>query len=265
MCCGCEAWRKEVEPCRSLPAVAPATVYLIDMDLRRTMSDEEAVKLRRGWIRAILLRHVGDDPGLGYCQGMTLVAATFAAASGSPREAYARFRAFTGRLRSLWLPGFPLLRSAMTQFEDVAQAQSWFKHLRAHGVDTSMYLPQALLTFFGMWLPVPTLLECLGLLERSNILGLVAMAVAVLDSAADRLLRLETMDELLFELQRLKDAAPEPGRLMEGANAALKAAEQATHAQQPVVALKSTSVESFWDEDWTSRTWRELLAWMQST
>eukprot|EP00445_Apocalathium_hangoei_P063958 CAMPEP_0204111004 /NCGR_PEP_ID=MMETSP0361-20130328/2211_1 /ASSEMBLY_ACC=CAM_ASM_000343 /TAXON_ID=268821 /ORGANISM="Scrippsiella Hangoei, Strain SHTV-5" /LENGTH=489 /DNA_ID=CAMNT_0051060997 /DNA_START=8 /DNA_END=1475 /DNA_ORIENTATION=+ len=207
-------------------SVDAATVQLIDMDLHRTLSDNVLVRSRQGWIRSMLLRHVATDPELGYCQGMTLVAAIFAAASSNGSEAYSRFEAFTGGVRSLWMPGFPLLKTAMKQFETVAQAQGWYKHLLAHGIDTSMYLPQALLTLFGSWLSLPTLLECLGLLENSGMTGMVAMAVTVLDLAGERLLKQSSMEDLLFELQSLRAcAAPEPHALIAGASRALPRVE----------------------------------------
>ena len=58
---------------------------------------------------------MAEDPELGYCQGMNLVAALFAVAAQSQSEAYMRFRAFLGRLRGLWQPGGARFRA--TQLE----------------------------------------------------------------------------------------------------------------------------------------------------
>mmetsp|Transcript_30566 Transcript_30566/g.65869 ORF Transcript_30566/g.65869 Transcript_30566/m.65869 type:complete len:588 (+) Transcript_30566:148-1911(+) len=183
-------------------------VQLIDLDLGRTFTGDAVVLQRRGWIRTMLLHHVSSDPALGYCQGMTLVAAIFAAASHSESEAYGRFSAFLCQFRSLWLPGFPLLRSAAQHFEQIVESKAWHKHFERHGIDTSMYLPQALLTLFGCWLPLSTILECLELLETRQLAGLVAMAVAVLDLASARLLAHRTLEELMCELQALKNSPP---------------------------------------------------------
>jgi len=244
-------------------SVDAATVQLIDMDLHRTLSDNVLVRSRQGWIRSMLLRHVATDPELGYCQGMTLVAAIFAAASSNGSEAYSRFEAFTGGVRSLWMPGFPLLKAAMKQFETVAQAQGWYKHLLAHGIDTSMYLPQALLTLFGSWLSLPTLLECLGLLENSGMTGMVAMAVTVLDLAGERLLKQSSMEDLLFELQSLRAcAAPEPHALIAGASRALPRVEAIQAGLRPRSSKLPTPMpKRARSEHGKDRTMQEWVMW----
>lgn len=244
------------------------SVELIDMDLCRSFQDDEALITdeRRGWIRSMLVRHAASDPCLGYCQGMTLVAGIFAADSKDEDEAYARFKAFMGDVRSLWLPGFPLLQSAMEQFETAAQARGWYKHLQAHGVDTNMYLPQGFLTLFGSWLPLSTLVTCLSILEKGCMTGMVAMAVSVMDLASGRLLSKRSMDDLLYELQALKFRPPEPQALVARLCRAIPRVKATAAGLRPVRRRRrrAPSQEPVADDD-SERTLVEWVQWAFTT
>eukprot|EP00435_Cladocopium_sp_Y103_P065386 s664_g27.t1 len=78
----------------------------LELDLPRTAGTDVALHGCIGRVRKMILQHLEDDPELGYCQGMTLVAAVFAAAHNDGEvEAYRRFAAFVQRVRGLWLPG----------------------------------------------------------------------------------------------------------------------------------------------------------------
>lgn len=244
--------------------VDAASMELIELDLCRTFNDDALItEERRGWIRSMLRRHAASDPGLGYCQGMTLVAGVFAAASGDESEAYARFKSFMSRLRSLWLPGFPLLQAAVEQFEGASQARRWFKHLQTHGVDTTMYLPQALLTLFGSWLPLETLLSCINILESSCMTGMVAMAVAVMDLASARLLSKRSMDELLFELQALKGRPPEPQALVDSLHRAMPRVKATAAGARPKRRRRAATAAL--EEASSDRTLLEWVRWVFTT
>eukprot|EP00928_Gymnodinium_smaydae_P019947 TRINITY_DN17690_c0_g2_i1.p1 TRINITY_DN17690_c0_g2~~TRINITY_DN17690_c0_g2_i1.p1 ORF type:complete len:451 (+),score=37.66 TRINITY_DN17690_c0_g2_i1:84-1355(+) len=186
----------------------------IDLDLPRTVADDPLVQARVGRIRALLLQHVAEDPELGYCQGMSLVAAVFATGSLTQGEAYSRFRAFTLRVRGLWLPGFPLLEAGTAHFETLAQNEKWYRHMCAHSVDTSMYMPQALLTMFAMWLPLATLLSCVQLLEHHGFSGMLAMALAIAGHCGEVLCHRRSFEDLLFVLKDLKAWAPNQHELL---------------------------------------------------
>jgi len=163
----------------------------------------------------MLLRFLADDPQLGYCQGLNLVAAVFAVASQSQTEAYRRFREFVRSVRGLWLPGFPLLEDGAAQFNTVAQERSWFKHFNACDVEVTMFLPQALMTLFTMWLPFETVVQHVKLPEREGLCGMIAMTVAVLDHVSAQLQEQRNMEGILKFLQQLQDVAPCPGVLEE--------------------------------------------------
>eukprot|EP00927_Polykrikos_kofoidii_P068313 TRINITY_DN63681_c0_g1_i1.p1 TRINITY_DN63681_c0_g1~~TRINITY_DN63681_c0_g1_i1.p1 ORF type:complete len:817 (-),score=131.37 TRINITY_DN63681_c0_g1_i1:36-2486(-) len=179
-------------------------VRQMELDLPRTHPDNERVVARLGMVHAMLVQHIAEDPEIGYCQGLNSVAAVFAVAAAGKDEAYARFRAFTRQMRSLWLPGLPLVKEGSDKFVALAGSRPWFEHLEKHGVDPTMYLPQAWLPLFASWLPVPTLIRCLGLLERNGFVGVMALTLAVLDALADELLERPKMSALLGLLADLR-------------------------------------------------------------
>eukprot|EP00933_Yihiella_yeosuensis_P044581 TRINITY_DN39840_c0_g1_i1.p1 TRINITY_DN39840_c0_g1~~TRINITY_DN39840_c0_g1_i1.p1 ORF type:complete len:322 (+),score=53.98 TRINITY_DN39840_c0_g1_i1:78-968(+) len=183
------------------------------MDLPRTAGKEPMLQASIGRIRALVLRHMAEDPELGYCQGLTFVAAAFAAASGSQIEAYSRFKAFLQRVRGLWLPGFPLLEKASSTLEVLAVQRPWYKHLTNHEVSMGMFLPQAMLTMFVSWLPLETLLQCISLLELNGLSGMLALTLAVLDHAESKLLEQQTFEDLMKVLKKMKKTLPPPAAL----------------------------------------------------
>eukprot|EP00449_Zooxanthella_nutricula_P020284 CAMPEP_0198546892 /NCGR_PEP_ID=MMETSP1462-20131121/67258_1 /TAXON_ID=1333877 /ORGANISM="Brandtodinium nutriculum, Strain RCC3387" /LENGTH=333 /DNA_ID=CAMNT_0044277355 /DNA_START=72 /DNA_END=1073 /DNA_ORIENTATION=+ len=239
-------------------SVDSLSAEMIGLDLARTDEGDDLAPEHRGWTRAMLLRYAADDPAVGYCQGLTFVASAYASASVDQHQAYHRLRSFLGQMRGLWLPGFPLLEEATARFEVAVKQRGWFQHLGAHEIDTSMYLPQGFLTLFGLWLPRSTVVRCLSFLELHGLLGFVAIAVAVLDSAEHRLLRLHSMEELLFALRGIPRFAPGPDELLPAARRALIAAGRA----------RASSLDRLprpqgppWNEDWSQRSWRDWVAW----
>jgi len=115
--------------------VAEDAIKEMDLDLPRACLLGPSVCTLSGRIRALLLRHLAEDPELGYCQGMHLVAAVFSKASSSQDEAYMRFHRFMGRARGLWAPGFPLLRVGAAQLEVVAKKRPWYAHLLENSIE----------------------------------------------------------------------------------------------------------------------------------
>jgi len=189
--------------------VVEGAVELLDQDLPRTAGLlGPHVTAHVGRIRALLLRLLAEDPELGYCQGLHLVAAVFSKAIGSQADAYGRFHSFVQRVRGLWLPGFPLLQVGSNQFSCAVRERPWYRHLHDHCVEPSMFLPQALLTMFTLWLPLETIVECLPFPERLGLSAMVAMTVAVLDHAAERILKEKRFEGILGVLQALPDCPP---------------------------------------------------------
>jgi len=185
-------------------------VAQMDQDLPRTATAETLVGTHKGHIRAMLLRLAADDPALGYCQGLNFVAAAFAAAAVNRTEAYLRFHTFVNRVRGLWLPGFPLLHVGEARFVSVAKDRLWYQHFETHNVEPSMFLPQALLTMFSLWLPLPTVVKCLPLPEDMGLEAMIAITLVVLEHAQERLLRQRSLEGILKVLHELPSFAPNP-------------------------------------------------------
>lgn len=208
----------------------------LELDLPRTAGTDVALHGCIGRVRTMILQHLEDDPELGYCQGMTLVAAVFAAAHNDAEvEAYRRFAAFVQRVRGLWLPGFPLLQPSIASFEALAKGRPWFMHLVRYGVQTEMFLPQALLSMLVTWLPLRSLLHCLQFLE-CGLKSLLSLALALLDSQESQLLQQQSFEELMDTIQGLKNCKVCPNRLLETAEAQAKAVDLASFPESASVA-----------------------------
>jgi hypothetical protein len=215
--------------------VSKEAIDQIDRDLPRTGRDP-LVQSNLGRIRALLLRHVAEDPELGYCQGMNYVAAAFAVVAESQEEAYNRFYLFTRRLRNLWMPGtfsaFGCFETGMQQFKMLAQDRAWYRHLVSLDVQASMYLPQAWLTIFVKWLPLEAFKTCLSFLERHGFVGLLATTLVVLDGVEAQLLNQTCMDDALRVLGKLKEIAPTPQVLYDRAKTQLSKVQVALDKMQ---------------------------------
>eukprot|EP00930_Biecheleria_cincta_P005980 TRINITY_DN106955_c0_g1_i1.p1 TRINITY_DN106955_c0_g1~~TRINITY_DN106955_c0_g1_i1.p1 ORF type:complete len:592 (-),score=78.72 TRINITY_DN106955_c0_g1_i1:57-1832(-) len=177
----------------------------VDLDVPSEYSGSQVLDGRLRRVRSLCIRQAAHDPDLGYCQGMHLVAAVFVAASDSHGEAYWRFHAFLSSVRSLWLPGFPLLEQGVSHFETIAQQRPWYKHMCAHQVQPSMYLPQAWLGLFTAWLELTTLVECMQLLEGNGLLGILCVTLAVLDHLNALLLQQNDQKSIMEVLVNAKD------------------------------------------------------------
>merc|ERR1719343_1279829 len=178
----------------------------IQLDLPRTLPENEEVAGRLDVIGEMLRRYCVDDAELGYVQGMNVVAAVFAISSRDDAEACARFTTFMRRVRGLWLPGFPLFRAGSRHFQLLAESRHWFQHMKLH-IDVDMYLPQAWMAFFATWIPTSTLVHCLGTLEGHGFPGMLALTLAVLDFAEPTLMRQTNMEGLLTVFQNLSEGS----------------------------------------------------------
>jgi len=180
----------------------------VDLDCPLESSDSPTVRCRIARIRTMLLRQAAIDPSLGYCQGMHLVAAMFAATSGNLGEAYWRFHAFVGGVRGLWLPGLPLVAQGTALFEALVAGTRWRQHLRAHGVEPAGFLPQAWVTLFTTWLPRADLAENVECLEGRGFAGVLAMTVAIFEHVGDSLCDMNCQEDILRVMKDIHKHAP---------------------------------------------------------
>lgn len=209
-------------------------INLIDLDIPRTACGDPLVGRRLGTIRALLLRHVAEDRELSYCQGMSFVAAIFAVASDNQEGAYQRFSAFMRSARGLWLPGFPLLKEATVFFQAAAKQRRWFQHLQSQGIDMGMYLPQALLSMLGLWLPLNTILQCIDIIEQEVLAAMIALTVVILDSVETRLCHQSDFGGILMFIKELKEFAPEPAPLRTGVQEMLPHVKDSIQRSNPL-------------------------------
>lgn len=208
----------------SIRPIDAEAVQQMELDLPRTHPDDLRVTARLGMVRAMMVRHIVEDPEIGYCQGLNCVAAVFAVAAGAQEEAYTRFRAFTQRVRRLWLPGLPLFKEGVVQFTALAETRAWYKHLQTKAVDPSMYLPQAWMPLFALWLPLSVLVESLELMEQEGFAGLMSITLATLDHTALDILEQQKLNGLMATLGDLREHAPCAGDLLTAAYRWLPAA-----------------------------------------
>jgi len=213
---------------------------LLDLDMPDASSEDSVVQGRVETIRTTLMRHAAQDPELGYCQGMHLVAALFVAVSVTQPEAYWRFNAFVGGIRGLWLPGFPLLEVGAARFKDLAEHRPWFQHLRDNLVEPDMYLPRAWLSVFAAWLPLHYLVECGEILEAHGLAGILAMTLAMCDCISPHLLERQGLEEIVQVFKRINEHAPSASTLIQATRKwlptvlALLAKEYARIVAQPL-------------------------------
>lgn len=217
-------------------AVSLRTIEQIDLDIPRTACGDAELESCLGIARALLLRQAAEDPELGYCQGMNMVAVLFAVASQTQAEAFFRFHAFIQSLRGLWEEGFPLLQQGICTFETLATDRPWFQHLKRNGVEPEMYLPGAWLGLFSCWLPLATRVLLLRSLEEGHLESMLALSLAILDHIGSLLLEQgDDMDDLLELLHSIKEKPPHPAALL-----------TARDAWFPKVSATKARRSSFW-------------------
>jgi len=201
----------------------------------------------------MLVRHLADDPELGYCQGLHNVAAIFAIADSSPQRAYRRFASLVENMRGFWLPGFPLLWTEAERLQSFAKNRPWFKHFRKLGVEPSMYLPQAWLTLFAAWLPLSTIVDCLPLLETGGSTAMLALTIQVLDDAERDILNHRDSENVLLALRSLQSIAPCSAKLLVSVSRLLARLLQAPHipgqilVEQPLEQPVACTIPDVWD------------------
>lgn len=189
----------------------------IRKDLPRTFPDQPAVQARKMVIEAMLAEHAVFDPELGYCQGMSFVAAVVAAQLADSAAASLFFRRLVDGLRGLWLPGFPLLVAGMAACE--ALQRRWLpdlhEHLQGHGATYDMFLPEAWLTLFSRWLPFSALYSVFVFIEAEGLAGLLCLTVVLLEAHEAALLGADDFTSLFVLLKSLgrQPQQPDVGRL----------------------------------------------------
>lgn len=184
----------------------------IDKDLPRTFPGLPAVCDRTSVIRQILLDYAVVDPDVGYCQGMSFVAAVVSANVPDPLEASRRFREIITDVRGLWLPGFPLLVAGVLTFDALLRTRlpALYDHLVRLQMMLDSFLPDVWLTLFASWLPFASLWPALQFLQGCGFVGVLSLTLELIGAHAPALQSAEDFCQLYGLLKSLHEAPRQP-------------------------------------------------------
>lgn len=183
----------------------------IDLDIERTLRDHVLFKIRYSQSQIslfkILVAYSNLDPDVGYCQGMSTVAA-FLLLYFDEEAAFRALIKIMRRddLRSMYKSGFPLLFKYFWIQERLMRKfiPALAKHMETHGISTSIYATKWYLTLF---LSFPTRLAAriwdLFLFYGVDILPLIAISLLKIHSKA---ICKMTFEQTMQFLNRLADA-----------------------------------------------------------
>jgi len=181
----------------------------IRKDLPRTFPELSLIQERQALIEAILTDYAAFDSELGYCQGMSCLAAVIAERINDSEEASTHFRHIVGPLRGIWLPGFPLVVTGMSAFDTVLKKSNCalHTHLTKHDLSYDMFLPDVWLTQFSRWLPFSFLWDVFEYVEAHGFPGVLAITAALMSLSTPSLLEEADFSALFVALKSLADKA----------------------------------------------------------
>lgn len=196
----------------------------IGKDVPRTFPYEPQADPIRLRIAHVLRDYVSRDDELGYAQGMNFVAAGACLLTGSLREAQAAFGAYMAELRTLWLPGFPMIVEGAPLLQELLRERDpeLSEHLTGMCCDFFIVLPTAWWSCLAKWVPLPVFLEILPLLGREGIVGMLSATLMLLLFHRQELLQFQDLPSVLEYLCNLS-TQPAPERLAEMCEASLPA------------------------------------------
>jgi len=186
-------------------AVSCADLEQIRKDIPRSFPEQARVQARTTQIEAILVEHSVFDPEIGYCQGMSCVAAVVAAHIADVAVASSFFQRLVDGLRGFWLPGFPLLTAGAVAFEKLQKSclPTLHDHLKYHGASYEMFLPDAWLTLFSRWLPFASLWRAFVFIEAEGIAGVLSLTTVLFRAHEAALLDTDDFTSLFVLLKSL--------------------------------------------------------------
>ena len=181
----------------------------IDLDIERTLRDHVMFKIRFSAAQIslfkILVAYSNHDKEVGYCQGMSTIAA-FLLLYLPEEEAFQALTNVMATCRLMFTPHFPLLFQTFYIQERLMQKYlpRLEKHLHVHlGIAPSIYATKWYLTLFlGFPFPMATRIWDIFLFYGFDVL--VCVAVAILRVSEDRLLSLE-YEPAMHALSRLPE------------------------------------------------------------
>mmetsp|Transcript_65310 Transcript_65310/g.194699 ORF Transcript_65310/g.194699 Transcript_65310/m.194699 type:complete len:406 (-) Transcript_65310:94-1311(-) len=210
-----------------------ADVQQIQKDVPRTFFDRPDVLQLSDVIEDVLRKYAAADAEVGYCQGMSFVAAVTAFQFRTADAAYERFCMIVSRIRGLWLPGLPLLLTGVSAFE--ALCSSCFQDLQpclgAQNVTFDMFLPDAWLTLFSRWLPFAALWAVFELVEFEGFPGVLAVTAVLLKAHKPVILQADSFKDMFVTLKELakQPRQPDVPQLLASAQELIPRAHRALH------------------------------------
>lgn len=170
----------------------------IDLDIERTLRDHVLFKARFSSAQVslfkVLVAYSNLDREVGYCQGMSTIAA-FLLLYFDEEVAFAALRRLLERdsLRTMYVADFPMLFEFFHVQETLMKSSTprLSDQLRTFGIETSVYATKWYLTMYLGCLPFPLATRVWDLLLLWGPDVLVCVAVSLLQHHSRRLLRLE--------------------------------------------------------------------------
>mmetsp|Transcript_132279 Transcript_132279/g.257756 ORF Transcript_132279/g.257756 Transcript_132279/m.257756 type:complete len:445 (-) Transcript_132279:33-1367(-) len=223
-----------------------ADLLQIRKDVYRTFSDLPELQPFRGVMQGVLQEYAAADVEVGYCQGMSFVAAVTAHRFRSIDVAYPQFREIVSGIRGLWLPGLPLLLQGEAAFQGLCSSclSDLLPRLGEQCVSPDLFLPDAWLTLFSRWLPFTMLWAVFEFVKVNGFPGVLAITVMVLKVHQSTLMAAADFRELLTLLKELRGQPRQPDAqdLVETARELVPSAHAALVEAQKQVPLASRSI-----------------------
>lgn len=184
----------------------------IEKDIPRTFAGHPQVAGLEAIIRQILLDYAVADPDVGYCQGMSFVAAVVSANVPDPSEASSRFTDIVTTMRGLWLPGFPLLVAGVLAFDALLRRRcpELYEHFVRLQLMLDSFLPDVWLTLFAKWLTFAKLWPALQFLQGRGFVGVLSLTLELIGAHAFTLQAAEDFADLYSQLKSLHLVPDQP-------------------------------------------------------
>jgi len=178
----------------------------------RTFTDQPELQPFTGVMQGVLQEYAAADMEVGYCQGMSFVAAVTVHRFHSIDMAYPQFREIVSGIRGLWLPGLPLLLQGEVAFQGLCNSylSDLLTRLGEQSVSLDLFLPDAWLTLFSRWLPFTMLWSVFEFVKVNGFPGVLAITVMVLKVHQPTLMAAADFKELLALLKELRFQPVQP-------------------------------------------------------
>eukprot|EP00917_Polyrhabdina_sp_WS-2016_P002477 GHVP01005295.1.p1 GENE.GHVP01005295.1~~GHVP01005295.1.p1 ORF type:complete len:306 (+),score=42.02 GHVP01005295.1:1625-2542(+) len=121
------------------------------LDINRTFQNHQYISTDDGRqeLLYVLENYALHDPDVGYCQGMSSIAAVFVIYYGYQKASHF-FLSFMYTIRENFLPGFPALKTSILNISELLSSilPTVDRKFKEYDIDPSLYLPKWILTYF---------------------------------------------------------------------------------------------------------------------